>query len=80
VFSCAKDDILEKHGLVKGPREILNTDLREYFIGVKETQFGFEGLTENRQQVKKVLRDRAIIDKPSLDDIMLYYAKEVQNV
>jgi len=80
VFSCAKDDILEKHGLVKGPKEILNPDVRKYFIGIRETQFGFEGLAENRQQVKRMLKDRAIIDKPTLDDIMLYYVKEVQNV
>ncbi|SNX54442.1 ABC transporter ATP-binding protein [Thermoanaerobacterium sp. RBIITD] len=77
VFSCPKDDIFEKHGLVKGPKEILNADVRKYFIGIKENQFGFEGLTENRQQVKRMLRDRVIIDKPSLDDIMLYYARRV---
>lgn len=80
VFSCSKDDILEKHGLVKGPKEILNADVRKYFIGIKENQFGFEGLAGNRQQVKRMLRDSVIINKPTLDDIMLYYAKEVQNV
>jgi len=80
VFSCPKDDILEKYGLVKGPKEILNADVRKYFIGIKENQFGFEGLTENRQQVKRMLRDRIIIDKPSLDDIMLYYARGLQSV
>lgn len=80
VFSCPKDDILEKHGLVKGPKEILNADVRKYFIAIKENQFGFEGLTENRQEVKRMLRDRIIIDKPSLDDIMLYYARGVQSV
>lgn len=80
VFSCAKDDILEKHGLVKGPKEILNADVRKYFVGIKESRFGFEGLAENRQEVKKMLSDSVIIDKPALDDIMLYYAKEVQNV
>jgi ABC-2 type transport system ATP-binding protein len=80
VFSCAKDDILDKYGLVKGPKEILNADVRKCFIGMKETQFGFEGLAENRQQIKGMLKDKVIIDKPSLDDIMLYYAKEVQHV
>lgn len=80
VFSCAKDDIVEKHGLVKGPKEILNADVRKHFIGIKETPYGFEGLARDRQQVKRILGDKAIIDKPSLDDIMLYYAKEVQNV
>lgn len=80
VLSCAKDDILEKHGLVKGPKEILNADVRKHFIGIKETPFGFEGLAENRQQIKAALKDGCIIEKPSLDDIMLYYAKEVQDV
>jgi ABC-2 type transport system ATP-binding protein len=80
VFSCAKDDILDKYGLVKGPKEILNADVRKCFIGMKETQFGFEGLAENRKQIKMMLKDKVIIDKPSLDDIMLYYAKEVQYV
>lgn len=80
VFSCPKDDILENYGLVKGPKEILNADLRKSFIGIKENQFGFEGLTENRQQIKRILRDSVIIDKPNLDDIMLYYARRVQNV
>jgi len=80
VFSCPKDDIFKKHGLVKGPKEMLNDDVRKYFIGIRENRFGFEGLTENRQQVKRMLRDKAIIDKPSLDDIMLYYARGSQNV
>jgi len=78
VFSCPKDDILENHGLVKGPREILNDEVRKYFIGIKENHFGFEGLTKDRQQIKKMLRDNVIIEKPSLDDIMLYYTKEAK--
>lgn len=78
VFSCPKDDILENHGLVKGPREILNDEVRKYFIGIKENHFGFEGLTKDRQQIKKMLRDNVIIEKPCLDDIMLYYTKEAK--
>lgn len=80
VFSCAKDDIIEKYGLVKGPKEILNADVRKYFIGIKETRFGFEGLAGNRHQVERLLRGNVVIDKPTLDDVMLYYAKEVQYV
>ncbi|WP_058485024.1 ABC transporter ATP-binding protein [Defluviitalea phaphyphila] len=80
VFSCTKDDILDNHGLVKGPKEILNSDVRKYFIGIKENQFGFEGLIENRQEIKRILKDRVIIDKPSLDDIMFYYVRGIQNV
>lgn len=79
VFSCAKDDILENYGLVKGPKELLDADIRKNFIGVKETRIGFEGLVEDRSKAKRLFRDKVVIDRPSLDDIMLYYAKEVQN-
>lgn len=80
VFSCPKDDIIENYGLVKGPKEMLNSDVRDYFVGVKENKFGFEALTKDRQRVQRMLRDAVIIDKPSLDDIMLYYARGSQNV
>lgn len=79
VFSCAKDDILENYGLVKGPKELLDADIRKNFIGVKETRIGFEGLVDDRSKAKRLFRDKVVIDRPSLDDIMLYYAKEVQN-
>jgi len=79
VFSCPKDDILENYGLVKGPKELLDADIRKNFIGVKETRIGFEGLVDDRSKAKRLFRDKVVIDRPSLDDIMLYYAKEVQN-
>jgi len=79
VFSSSKDEVIDRHGLVKGPREMLSSEVRKYFIGIKETPYGFEGLTENKQQVKRLLKDGAVIEKPNLEDIMLYYTKEVQH-
>lgn len=80
IFSCPKDDIFEKYALVRGPKEILNTSIRQYFVGIKENRFGFEGLVKDKHQLNKIFKDGIVIDKPSLDDIMLYFTRRVQNV
>ncbi|SFQ36074.1 ABC transporter ATP-binding protein [Caldicoprobacter faecalis] len=80
IFSCPKDDIFEKYALVRGPKEILNTSIRQHFIGIKENRFGFEGLVKDKHQLNKMFKDGIVIDKPSLDDIMLYFTRRVQNV
>lgn len=78
-FTAAKDDIVENFGLVKGSRELLAGDLRRHLIGMRESQFGFEGLVSNKQQVKRLFRDSVVIEKPSLDEIMLYFTRRPQN-
>lgn len=80
IFSCPKDDIFEKYALVKGPKEILNAGVRQHFIGIKENRFGFEGLVKDKHQLNKMFKDGIVIDKPSLDDIMLYFTRRVQSV
>lgn len=80
ILSMPKDDILNNYGLVKGGKELLNSNIRNSFIAIKENQFGFEGLIKDRKQVRKMFGDKIIIDKPTLEDIMLYYVRGNQNV
>lgn len=47
VFSKSKEEILDNYAIVKGDKNILNKDLKEKFIGIKENAFGFEALTDN---------------------------------
>nr|WP_232509664.1 hypothetical protein [Parageobacillus thermoglucosidasius] len=49
IFSCTKDEIFENYGLVKGPKEVLHSDIQQLLISVKENQFGFEALTEDKE-------------------------------
>lgn len=79
IFSKQKDEILENYGIVKGSKELLDRDTLKNFIGVKENQFGFEGLVKDRNQVKRLFKEKVVIDKPSLEDIMLYYTRRGQN-
>ncbi|NMB96023.1 MAG: ABC transporter ATP-binding protein [Clostridiaceae bacterium] len=79
VLSMAKDDILDNYRLVKGEKEILDSDTRNIFIGIKENQFGFEALAKDKNQVKSRLGNKIHSEKPTLEDIMLYYTRRAQN-
>lgn len=75
VFSTSKDEILDNYGIVKGGNDLLDKDVKKNFIGIKENKFGFEGLVDNKQNAIKIFNSDAIIEKPTLEDIMLYYTR-----
>lgn len=72
VFSKAKDEILESYSIIKGGNDLLDNDIRKEFIGIRETKLGFEGLSQNSQKLKQLFRNDIIIEKASLEDIMVY--------
>ncbi|MCT4605866.1 MAG: ABC transporter ATP-binding protein [Marinisporobacter sp.] len=72
VFSKPKDDLLENYGIIKGPKEMIDQDIKKEFIGIQQNHFGFEGLTQNINRARQIFKDSVIIEKPSLEDIMLY--------
>ena len=72
VFSKTKDEVLENYAIVKGGTNLLNNDTRKQFIGLRETSVGFEGLVNNVDKVKKTFGDSILIEKPTLEDIMVY--------
>jgi len=72
VFSQSKDEIIENYGLVKGGKELLDKDTRREFVSIKESGFGFEALTKDINSARKIFKDKAIIERASLDEIMVY--------
>lgn len=79
IFSSPKDEMLDNYRIVKGNIELLDRDIRKNFIGIHENKFGFEGLVNDRDVVKMISDERVIIEKPSLEDIMLYFAGRESN-
>lgn len=75
ILQGQKDEIKEQHAIVKGDPVALPTDCDAYFIGIKKTVYGFEGLTDNKATLKKILPDRTVYEVPSIEDIMLYYTR-----
>jgi len=45
VFCESKDEIMERYALVKGGNELLDEELKKEFVGIKQSSYGFTGLT-----------------------------------
>ncbi|MEA4924275.1 MAG: ABC transporter ATP-binding protein [Syntrophomonadaceae bacterium] len=73
VFCDIMDNILEKYRVVKGQRELLdNRDFTAMLSGVIDNRFGFEALTSRGSAIAKAFKDQVMLEKATLDDIILY--------
>lgn len=68
-----KDLILENHSIIKGKTELLNKDTKKGLISAKYNGYNFEGLTDNKLKAFEIFGNEVIYEKPTLEDIMLYY-------
>lgn len=75
VFIQDKDTLIDAHAIVKGDRKTLNEDTRNLFLSLNETEYGFTGITNKRNDVKKQMAG-IIVEKPTIEDIMLGYIEE----
>lgn len=74
VFSKTRDELLEQYGIVKCTKEEFEKIDKNDYVKFKENRFGYEVLVENKIKFKRKY-DFNIIDKPTLEDIMLIYIK-----
>ena len=74
IFQEEKDTLLETHRLVKGDAKLLTPTVKQLFLRTSATEFGFEGVTDRVADVKAALPD-ALVEKATIDDIMLAYIK-----
>ncbi len=77
IFSESKEKIFEKYRIVKGDKRILDP-IRNRFVGLKENSYGFEGLILGTEDIGIENDDRCLIEKPTLDDIMLYTVRGIE--
>lgn len=72
VSSAAKDDFLSSYRLVKGTSAQLTDALKQRLISLKANAFGFSGLIHAEDLFES---DNITVEAPTLEDIMIYYAK-----
>ena len=75
ILQGTKDEILESHKIVKGDKNILNKDSKDLFIYIKENAYGFEGLSKDIRSLVKISGDKFVMEKPTIEEIMLYYIR-----
>ena len=74
VFNLPTNELLENYGIIKCSREdFLKIDKNDY-IKYRKQKYQYEILTNNKNNIRKKY-NIATIDKPSIEDIMLFYIK-----
>lgn len=73
ILNEQKDALLERHALIKGGIDELNGELTSRLIAYKANSFGYTGLIERKNILPT---DKFTSEKPTLDDVMIYYNKE----
>ncbi len=76
VLTGDKESILEKHKIIRGSSELLDSDTKKELISYNKNSFGFNGLTSNVKSAYEVFGDKVVYDKANLEDILMYYTKE----
>ncbi|UCC73734.1 MAG: ABC transporter ATP-binding protein [Gemmatimonadota bacterium] len=79
VFSNPMHQLAENWAVVKGGREALDAEARAFLQGVRVRRHGFEGLTSRVDEARRRFGNGFVIERASLDDIMVLYGKEGAN-
>lgn len=74
IFCKSKDELLDNYGIVKCSEEQFKEIDQKDYINYKKSKYEYELLIEDRMKFKRKY-DIQIIDKPSIEDIMLIYIK-----
>ena len=74
IFTGEKGEFLEKYCIIKGGKEDITESQKKEIIGLRMHSTGFEGLIELKKAVG--FSSKVIIEKASLDEIMIYMNKE----
>lgn len=77
VLAGNKDEILQRHGLMKCRKEELQKVEEEDIVSVRSGSFSVEILAKNRQECGKKYPE-FMMEQPSLEDIMLFYVSGKQ--
>jgi ABC-2 type transport system ATP-binding protein len=75
VFSAAKDDVLERWGVVRAASDALRPEDVPGARGHRRTEHSLEVLTSDLAAAGRELGVRAVCDKASLEDIMFFVSK-----
>ncbi|MDQ0087665.1 ABC-2 type transport system ATP-binding protein [Paenibacillus anaericanus] len=57
LFNEEKDQLLETHVIVKGDTRLLNEQTRKLFLTLRETTYGFEGITHDIHSVRQHMKE-----------------------
>lgn len=79
VLSMSKEDLMDEYIIVKGAKGSLSDMLRKDLVGCRENSLGFEGLVRKKSFAKVKNQQELVLERPSLEDLMLYIVRGEKN-
>ncbi len=74
ILSATRDELLDEYGIVKCSKEEFSKLVKKDYVKYKKNRYGYEVLVKNKKAIKDKY-DIKVIDKPTIEDIMLIYIK-----
>ena len=74
IFNLPTTDLLENYGIVKCNEQEFQSLEKKDYISYRKDKYSYQVLVSDKDMVKKKYKF-AVIDKPSIEDIMLFYVK-----
>lgn len=74
IFSLPTNELLENYGIIKCSKDDFATFAKKDYIIYQKGKYQYEVLTNNKNNIKNKY-NITTIDKPSIEDIMLFYIK-----
>lgn len=74
-LSEPKDDLLERHAIIKGSAADLSANQHHALISYHEHRYGFTGLTAQKELFTAA---HLTVERPSIEDIVIYYTRDGQ--
>lgn len=71
IFSMSTPELQEEYVVIKGNKNLLKDIDRDIIYGLRETPYGFEGITRELDKIEGGIRKQLIIEKPSIEEIMV---------
>lgn len=77
VLAGNKDEILEKHALLKCPNDYVSSISESVIVSTQEGVFGTEVLVNDAETCRKLYSD-AVIEPSTLEEIMIFYVNKAR--
>lgn len=74
IFNLPTDELLENYGIIKCSKEDFNRLDEKDYVQYQKGKYQYEVLTNDKSNIKRKY-NITTIDKPSIEDIMLFYIK-----
>lgn len=71
VFSMSISELQDEYVMIKGNKNLLREIDRNIIYGLRETPYGFEGITREISKIESGVKKQLVIEKPSIEEIMV---------